>query len=51
MYYAYPLYKFSIGYFHTGSDTVWVDLANINKNKARGIVGYNYDNFNYKNDI
>jgi len=51
MYYAFPLYKFSIGYFYTGSDSVWVDLSNINKNKACGIIGYNYDNFNYKNEI
>ncbi len=51
MYYSFPLYKFRIGYFYTGSDSVWVDLSNINKNKACGIVGYNYDNFNYKNDI
>ncbi|NOH71230.1 transporter substrate-binding domain-containing protein [Vibrio pectenicida] len=51
MYYAFPLYKFSIGYFYTGSDSVWVDLSNINKNKACGIVGYNYEHFNYKNEI
>ncbi|WP_341663035.1 transporter substrate-binding domain-containing protein [Vibrio sp.] len=49
--YTLPLYKFGIGYFYTGSDSVWVDFSNINKNEACGIIGYNYDSFNYKNDI
>ncbi|MFY2507179.1 substrate-binding periplasmic protein [Vibrio pectenicida] len=49
--YAFPLYKSSLGYFYTGSDSVWVDLSNINKNQACGIVGYNYEHFNYKNEI